>query len=175
MSSLKVRVLLLVFVVALGAGALLNGLSVGAGGAELQFPATVLIISVVYSAVLLWFGAQVAKFRQRAKRQDARAMNPLAAARTLVWAQTAAYVGAMFAGWHVALLFYQVGLLSVRSTWSPVWGAVIGVFSGLLMLVVGIVVENMCKIPPEDSDEDSSPLERRGEQENRGYAQHDNR
>lgn len=98
-------------------------------------------------------------------------MNPLTAARTVVWAQTAAYVGVMFSGWHVALIFYHLGLLSVRATWGPVWGAIIGVISGVLMLVVGIIVENMCKIPPGDSDDDGSgSLAPNTEQANRGLA-----
>lgn len=171
MSSLKIRILLLVFVVALAAGALLNGLSVGTGGPELQLPATVLVVSVIYCGILLWFGVQVSKYRDRERRQDARAMNPLTAARTVVWAQTAAYVGAMFSGWHVALIFYHLGLLSVRATWNPVWGAIIGVISGVLMLVVGIIVENMCKIPPGDSNDDGSgSLAPNAEQTNRGLA-----
>ena len=171
MISLKMRILLLVFVVSLAAGALFNGLSVGAGGPELQLPATVLVVSVIYCGILLWFGVQVSKYRDRERRQDARAMNPLTAARTVVWAQTAAYVGAMFSGWHVALIFYHLGLLSVRATWGPVWGAIIGVISGVLMLVVGIIVENMCKIPPGDSDDDGSgSLAPNTEQANRGLA-----
>lgn len=171
MSSLKTRILLLVFVLALGLGAVLNGLSVGAGGPELQLPATVLVVSVVYCSILFWFGLQVSRYSQREKRQDARAMNPLTAARTVVWAQTAAYVGAMFAGWHVALLFYQIGLLSLRSTWTPVGGAIIGVISGVLMLAIGMIVENMCKIPPSDSDDEQGSRASGNEQERRGYAQ----
>lgn len=172
MNSLKMRILLLCLVIALAVGAILNGLSVGAGGVALQLPTTLLLVSVAFSAMVLWLGFQVSKFRHRASREDAPRMNPLLAARTVALAQTSAYVGSILAGWHVGIVFYHVSMLSVRSTWAPIWQCVIDICAGAIMLVIGIIVENMCKVPPGDSDDSDSPDSgaRPDERESRGYA-----
>ena len=172
MSSLKFRVLLLIFMIACGVGAVVNGLSVGSWGYELQLPPSILLVAGMYSAVVLWLGIQVSRYRDRERRQDAAySMNPLLAARTVLLAQAGAYTGATLAGWHTALLVFQINMLAVRSSWGHVFEAGIAVLAGLIMVGVGLWVENMCKTPPGDSSDaaggaPAGPVEN----ERRGYA-----
>ncbi len=171
MKSLKVRILSLTCVLALAGGAVINGISLGLGGPELQLPPSTLLICLVLAALALWLGLQVKKYRDRQRRQDAPGMNPLLAARTAVFAQTCAYSGALLAGWHIALLFYQISMLSIRSLWGPVYIALIDVIAGLVLLLGGLFAEAMCKIPPSDSDEgDSDSQATVPGRQSRGYA-----
>ena len=40
-------------------------------------------------------------------------------------------------------------LLPVRTTIAPLWQSVALMSGGILMIMVGLVVENFCRLPPE--------------------------
>jgi hypothetical protein len=79
-----------------------------------------------------------------------RPLDPILATRTLVLAQACAYAGALSLGWHAGIFVDQLTLLSVRSTTAPLWGSVALMVGGTLMIMVGLVVEDFCKLPPDD-------------------------
>ncbi|MEX3610599.1 DUF3180 domain-containing protein [Rothia sp. LK2588] len=172
MTSLKVRALVFIAVLAFAVAYVLHLVVAGLGGPELQLPASFLVISVLVSAIALWRGVQVRAFRDIERRQQAPEMNPLMAARTAIFAQACAYTGAVVFGWHVAMLLHQLGLFAVRAAWYPVIEAGLDILAGLIMVIVGLVVENMCKIPPSDSDADSGNSREAAPRDNRGYARH---
>lgn len=90
--------------------------------------------------------------RDRTRPAGAR-MNPLAAARSLVLAQAGAYAGALIAGWHGGVLVHR---LTAGGTGSRVSDdAWIMVISGLVLIILGFVVEQFCRIPPQDGDDGS--------------------
>ncbi|MFW0154862.1 DUF3180 domain-containing protein [Rothia sp. P6271] len=173
MTSLRLRVLLSVFLGAFMVGALANALSVRWGGAELMLSPSSLLVSVIICAPLMWLGVQVSRFRQQDRRVDAGRMNPLLAARTVVLAQSSAYTGVMIAGWHSALLSYQLYMFTLRAAWPPLVTSIVDVLAGALLCGVGVWVEHLCKIPPSDSDDHAPKDEHILERDSRGYARQD--
>ncbi|MDT0189389.1 DUF3180 domain-containing protein [Rothia terrae] len=157
MSQLRARALILCLSLALLAGAIFNGISVSAGGPELGLPPATLLIAVIAGALALYFGSQVAKFQDRDRRSQVPNMTPIFAARVAIFAQACALSGALIAGWHVAITGFQLTLLSARGSWEPVLFAVLGIVTGIILLVCGLIAENMCKIPPHDGDDASGP------------------
>ncbi|WP_421083623.1 DUF3180 domain-containing protein [Rothia nasimurium] len=150
--SLRNRALALVFGVGVASGALLNLLSVQAGGPELSLPALILLAALILAVLALYFARQVSRFSRVDTRAKAGSMNPLLAARVAVFAQALALTGALIAGWQLALVVYQVGLLASRSATAPLVESLLALVGGLIMLVAGIIAENWCKIPPGDDE-----------------------
>ncbi|WP_313814738.1 DUF3180 domain-containing protein [Glutamicibacter sp.] len=80
---------------------------------------------------------------------------PIAAARTLVLAQAAAYAGAAIAGWHLAPLL----ILWTATGFSPTVTRALVLFgAGLAMVAIGYIVQHLCKLPPEDTDDSTNSV-----------------
>ena len=80
---------------------------------------------------------------------------PVAAARTLVLAQAAAYAGAVITGWHVP----PAASLLLDSAGSPTFvRALVLAGAGVAMVVVGYIVQHLCKLPPEEPDDSAEPM-----------------
>lgn len=169
MTSLRTRYLLFLGALACCAGGLMMVLADNAGLSRAPIlPATFVIVCLVLAAALVWLGFQVSKFRDRERRADAKAMNPLLAARVAVLAQATALTGSALVGWHVPFLVSYVSLISVRGFTASLWVTLADLVGGLLLVGAGLWVESMCKIPPSDSSQDgggSAPP-----RENPGYA-----
>ena len=84
-------------------------------------------------------------------------LNPILAAWTLVLAQACAYTGSVLLGWHAGIFVDQLRLWNLRSDQTITWLAVAMAGGGLVMIVVGLMVERFCRIPPEDGDAESAP------------------
>ncbi|WP_026553176.1 DUF3180 domain-containing protein [Arthrobacter sp. H20] len=110
-------------------------------------PLSSLLTVAAILTVTLVFGFRVLRWRN-GKRD--RPLDPILAARTVVLAQATAYAGALNAGWHLGILVDQLSLVAVRGVTSSVWGTVVLVLSGGVMIVVGIVVQGFCRLPPDD-------------------------
>ncbi len=147
MSSLRFRWLALVGLMAGLAGWLVNWLASRNGYGTPTLPLTSLITTAVIIGITLVFGRRVLKWRNGERD---RPLDPILAARTLVLAQACAYAGALNLGWHAGIFVDQVTLLSVRSTTAPLWGSVALMAGGIVMIMVGLVVENFCRLPPDD-------------------------
>ena len=120
--------------------------------AESGWPAPVLGYSsvITLAAVILLeliLGIRVLKDRQR---PVAERLNPVAAARTLVLAQAGTYAGAAIGGWHAGMLVHRVPQAGFGS--DIVTEASVQVITALVLVIVGFVVEQWCRIPPEDTD-----------------------
>ncbi|MBM7051611.1 MULTISPECIES: DUF3180 domain-containing protein [unclassified Rothia (in: high G+C Gram-positive bacteria)] len=164
MNQVRARALLLCASVALAAGAVLNGLSVAAGGAELLLPQATVFLALIVGAVVLFYARQVAKFQDVSTRAQAPRMNALLAARVAVFAQSSAFSGALILGWHVALLGFELTLYTQRGAFDPVITAVLGLVTGGILLGAGLWAESMCKIPPnKDAGTSSASSPRTGE------------
>lgn len=101
---------------------------------------------VLFTLVL---GLKVRSWRN-GKRE--KPLDPILAARTLVLAQACAYAGSLLLGWHAGIMVDQLVLLSFRPA-SEVFLQVLAMMGGgLVMVVVGLVVERFCKLPPEDPE-----------------------
>lgn len=153
--------LLLVISVAVGvAGWLASLLTTRYSLATPVLPLTGLITMGVIVVLTLALGIRVLRWRNGKRK---KMLNPILAAWTLVLAQACAYTGAVLLGWHAGIFLDQLRLWNLRSNQDLTWQALIMAGGGLLLIIVGLVVERFCRIPPEDGDAD----EARGRQEKR--------
>lgn len=149
---LRSRALALTFALGVLTGSVFNLLSIKMGGRELSLPALIVLVCLIVGTVALYWGRQVAQYSRVETRNQATNMTPLFAARVAVFAQAMALTGALMMGWQVAILVYQLGLTGARATWSPLVDTLCALAGGLILLVCGILVENWCKIPPNDDE-----------------------
>jgi hypothetical protein len=117
-------------------------------------PLTALITMGVIVVLTLVLGIRVLRWRNGKKK---KMLNPILAAWTLVLAQACAYTGTVLLGWHAGIFIDQLRLWNLRSEQGITWQALAMAGGGLAMIVVGLVVERFCRIPPEDGDADKAP------------------
>jgi hypothetical protein len=86
-----------------------------------------------------------------------RMLNPILAARTVVFAQACAYAGALLFGWHAGIMADQIPTLALRSSLDVVWQILALAAGGALMVAIGLLVERFCRVPPEDSEPTDAP------------------
>ncbi|WP_028267987.1 DUF3180 domain-containing protein [Arthrobacter sp. MA-N2] len=110
-------------------------------------PPSALVTMGVIAALTLIMGIRVLRWRNGKKKTM---LNPILAARTLLLAQACAYAGTVLLGWHVGIVLEQLRLWNLRSDQGIFWLALIMGGGGLVMTIVGLVVERFCRIPPED-------------------------
>ena len=118
-------------------------------------PATALATMGVIVIITLILGIRVLRWRnshQPNSKAQKTQLDPLLAARTLVLAQACAYAGTVLLGWHVGIFLDQLRIWSLRSDQGITWLALAMAGGGLVMIVVGLVVERFCRIPPEDGE-----------------------
>ncbi len=168
MTSIRPLWLLLVFAGTGVVGWLAALLAAGAGLVSPVLAASSAITVAAVAVLVLALGIRV----QRDKRRPPAArMNPVAAARTLVLAQAGAYAGALIAGWHAGVL---VHLVSATGFGTPtVNDALLMIIGGLVLVIVGFVVEQFCRLPPEDGADGAthgSGTDADGSQRNAGPA-----
>jgi len=118
-------------------------------------PATALATMGVIVIITLVLGIRVLRWRNSHEpnsKAQKRQLDPLLAARTLVLAQACAYAGTVLLGWHIGIFLDQLRIWSLRSDQGITWLALAMAGGGLVMIVVGLLVERFCRIPPEDGD-----------------------
>jgi hypothetical protein len=118
-------------------------------------PATALATMGVIVIITLILGIRVLRWRNSNKsgnKANKTQLDPLLAARTLILAQACAYAGTVLLGWHVGIFLDQLRIWSLRSDQGITWLALAMAGGGLVMIVVGLLVERFCRIPPEDGD-----------------------
>jgi hypothetical protein len=112
-------------------------------------PPTGLVTMGVIVVLTLVLGIRVLRWKNGKKK---KLLNPILAAWTLVLAQACAYTGAVLLGWHAGIFLDLLRLWSLRSDEGITWLALAMAGGGLAMIIVGLVVERFCRIPPEDGD-----------------------
>lgn len=117
-------------------------------------PLNGLITMGVIVVLTLVLGIRVLHWRNGNKK---KMLNPILAAWTLVLAQACAYTGSVLLGWHAGIFVDQLRLWNLRSDQNLAWQALIMAGGGLAMIVVGLVVERFCRIPPEDGEGEPAP------------------
>lgn len=117
-------------------------------------PLNGLITMGVIVATTLVLGIRVLRWRNGNKT---KMLNPILAAWTLVLAQAGAYTGSVLLGWHAGIFIDQLRLWNLRSDQTLAWQALAMAGGGLAMIVVGLMVERFCRIPPEDGEGEGAP------------------
>ncbi|YCK81910.1 DUF3180 domain-containing protein [Arthrobacter sp. D3-18] len=129
-------------------------------------PVSALITMAVIAVLTLIMGIRVLRWRNGKKKN---LLNPILAARTLILAQACAYAGTLLLGWHVGIAVDLLRIGGLRGGEGILWNALLMGGGGVVMVVVGLVVERFCRIPPEDLEGGTAgPETRRGETKGEG-------
>lgn len=165
MKAMRPLVLVIIAVVLAAAGWLTAIATTRYGLATPVLPASALVTMSGIAVITLIMGIRVLRWRNGKKKSM---LNPILAARTLILAQACAYVGTVLLGWHAGIMVEQLRIWNLRSDQPILWLALIMGGGGLLMVIVGLVVERFCRIPPEDLEGGENAGPRPGEAKGEG-------
>ncbi|MFF3872430.1 DUF3180 domain-containing protein [Streptomyces sp. NPDC001978] len=159
MKQLRIRMLVGVFVVAgvlSWAGARLWN-SVGTlPGVPLAAPIVLALIAVVLLSTALSLRARLKA--QRERRPGAKGVDPLMAARAVVFGQASALVAALVAGMYGGTGVFLLEQLDIPARRDQAFYAGFSVLAGIGVIASAIFLERVCKLP-EDDDHSNSGAE----------------
>jgi chromate transport protein ChrA len=152
--ELRIRVLIGVFVVAgvlsWAAARLWN--SVGTlPSVPLAAPIVLALIAAVLLATALSLRSRLRA--QRERRTDAKGVDPLMAARAVVFGQASAIVAALVAGMYGGTGVFLLELLDIPSRRDQAFYAGFSVLAGLAVIAAALFLEHVCKLPEDDDDQ----------------------
>jgi chromate transport protein ChrA len=152
--ELRIRVLIGVFVVAgvlsWAAARLWN--SVGTlPSVPLAAPIVLALIAAVLLATALSLRSRLRA--QRERRPDAKGVDPLMAARAVVFGQASAIVAALVAGMYGGTGVFLLELLDIPSRRDQAFYAGFSVLAGLAVIAAALFLEHVCKLPEDDDDQ----------------------
>ncbi|MGW2642154.1 DUF3180 domain-containing protein [Streptomyces sp. NPDC001348] len=153
MKELRIRVLVGVFVVAgilSWAGARLWN-SVGTlPSVPVAAPIVLAVIAVILLSTALSLRARLRA--QRERRPEAKGVDPLMAARAVVFGQSSALVAALVAGMYGGTGVFLLELLDIPARRDQAIYAAFSVLAGIAVIAAALFLERVCKLP-EDDDE----------------------
>jgi len=120
-----------------------NGLEVPISGITLALSTALIAVVLLGLAVPIWkYKRSITKAVTTSKPLP---VNPFYAVRVLLLSKAAAITAAMFIGWHAGVLVKQfTAPVVVSDATTPNITALI---AAVLLLIVGFVVEQICKLP----------------------------
>ncbi|KUN33814.1 DUF3180 domain-containing protein [Streptomyces longwoodensis] len=154
MRELRIRLLAGVFVVAgvlSWAGARLWNSLGTLPSVPLAAPIVLALIAVVLLATALSLRARLRA--QRERRPEAKGVDPLMAARAVVFGQASALVAALVAGMYGGTGVVLLESLDIPARRDQAIYAGFSVLAGIGVIAAGIFLERVCRLP-EDDDHD---------------------
>jgi hypothetical protein len=149
--ELRIRVLAGVFVVAgvlSWAGARLWN-SIGTlPSVPVAAPIVLALIAVVLLATALSLRARLKA--QRERRPGAKGVDPLVAARAVVFGQASALVAALVAGMYGGAGVFLLELLDIPARRDQAFYAGFSVLAGLGVIAAALFLERVCRLPEDD-------------------------
>ncbi|MFJ7152203.1 DUF3180 domain-containing protein [Streptomyces sp. NPDC100445] len=159
MRELRIRVLVGVFVVAgilSWAGARLWN-SIGTlPSVPLAAPVVLALIAVVLLATAFSLRARLRA--QRERRPGAKGVDPLMAARAVVFGQASALVAALVAGMYGGTGVFLLELLDIPARRDQAFYAGFSLLAGLGVIAAALFLERVCRLP-EDDDQNPTGAE----------------
>ncbi|MFI9822202.1 DUF3180 domain-containing protein [Streptomyces sp. NPDC052013] len=155
MRQLRIRVLAGVFVVAgilSWAGARLWNSLGTLPSVPVAAPIVLALIAVVLAATALSLRARLKA--QRERRPEAKGVDPLMAARAVVFGQASALVAALVAGMYGGVGVFLLESLEIPARRDQAIYAGFSVLAGIGVIAAAIYLERVCKLP-EDEDDDT--------------------
>ncbi|MEV6763779.1 DUF3180 domain-containing protein [Streptomyces sp. NPDC051105] len=153
MKELRIRVLAGVFVVAgvlSWAGARLWN-SVGTlPSVPVAAPIVLALIAIVLLATALSLRARLRA--QRERRPGAKGVDPLMAARAVVFGQASALVAALVAGMYGGTGVFLLELLDLPARRDQALYAAFSVVAGIGVIAAAMFLERVCKLPEDDDN-----------------------
>ncbi|MFE1343759.1 DUF3180 domain-containing protein [Streptomyces sp. NPDC058757] len=120
----------------------------------LAAPIVLAVIAVVLTATALSIRARLKA--QRERRPGAKGVEPLMAARAVVFGQASAPVAALVAGLYGGVGVFLLGSLDVPARRDQALYAAAAVVAGLAVIAAALFLERVCKLP-EDDDKGPAP------------------
>ncbi|MEW2073647.1 DUF3180 domain-containing protein [Streptomyces sp. NPDC012403] len=151
MKELRIRVLAGVFVVAgilSWAGARLWNSLGTLPSVPVAAPIVLALIAVVLAATALSLRARLKA--QRERQQDAKGVDPLMAARAVVFGQASALVAALVAGMYGGTGVFLLESLDIPARRDQAVYAGLSVLAGIGVIAAAIFLERVCKLPEDD-------------------------
>lgn len=146
MSYLTWQRLTLIGVSALALAWLITEAMKRSGATPATVPWTVHVVALAAAAVAIWLGWQVRAYLNGDKPD----LDGLRAARTAVYAQACAYVGAILTGAYGGYALGLVEMWTHEPRREVIVSALLGGASALVLLVAGVVAENWCRNDHDD-------------------------
>lgn len=148
MKRTRITTLIVLAVVGAALGALGELALVSSGRPIVNLPITLAVALAVIGGIVVSLAVPILRMTRAA---NAPRVDPFYATRILMLAKACAVTGALVAGVGVGVLAYLltrsvIGVGSVTQAIAAIVGA------GVL-LAGGLVAEHMCRVPPEDDDE----------------------
>ena len=110
-------------------------------------PWLVVVVELGIAAVVFVLGWHVRQYLQ-GKRPN---LDALRAARTVVLAKASCYTGALLAGWYGGHVLALVSGTDEPGNGGRILSAAVAMAGGIVLAVVGLVVERFCRIPPPEA------------------------
>ncbi|MER6100202.1 DUF3180 domain-containing protein [Streptomyces sp. NPDC001728] len=157
MKQLRLKVLAGLFLVAgiLSWGAAKLWDSVGTlPSVPIAAPIVLAVIAVVLTATALSIRARLKA--QRERRPGAKGVEPLMAARAVVFGQASALVAALVAGMYGGTGVFLLGSLDVPARRDQALYAALSVAAGIAVIAAALFLERVCRLP-EDDDKNRAP------------------
>ncbi|MFC4330032.1 DUF3180 domain-containing protein [Streptomyces andamanensis] len=151
MKELRIRVLAGVFVVAgvlSWAGARLWNAVGTLPSVPLAAPIVLALIAVVLVSTALSLRARLKA--QRERRPGAKGVDPLMAARAVVFGQASALVAALVAGMYGGAGVFLLELLDIPTRRDQAIYAGASVLAGLAVIAAALFLERVCRLPEDD-------------------------
>ncbi|MFJ4011688.1 DUF3180 domain-containing protein [Streptomyces sp. NPDC090026] len=120
----------------------------------LAAPIVLAVIATVLAATALSLRNRLKA--QRERRPGAEGVEPLMAARAVVFAQASALVAALVSGMYGGAGVFLLGSLDVPARRDQAIYAGFAVVAGIAVIATALWLERVCKLP-EDGDDDNDP------------------
>ncbi|MGW9453225.1 DUF3180 domain-containing protein [Streptomyces sp. NPDC055632] len=117
-------------------------------------PIVLAVIAVVLTATALSLRARLRA--QRERRPGAKGVEPLMAARAVVFGQASALVAALVAGMYGGTGVFLLGSLDVPARRDQALYAALAVLAGLAVVAAAFFLERVCRLPEDDEDRPSA-------------------
>ncbi|MEV3990132.1 DUF3180 domain-containing protein [Streptomyces sp. NPDC049837] len=121
----------------------------------LAAPIVLAVIAVVLTATALSLRSRLRA--QRERRPDAKGVEPLMAARAVVFGQASALVAALVSGMYGGTGVFLLGSLDIPARRDQAIYAGFSVLAGIGVIAAAIFLERVCKLPEDDDEAPEAP------------------
>ncbi|URM90287.1 DUF3180 domain-containing protein [Streptomyces sp. MRC013] len=121
----------------------------------LAAPIVLAVIAAVLTATALSLRSRLRA--QRERRPGAKGVEPLMAARAVVFGQASALVTAAVSGMYAGVGVFLLGFLDVPARRDQVFHAGFAVLAGIAVIAAALFLERVCRLPGDDEPPGASP------------------